>query len=175
MNILTWNVNKASLSRSELCKAVRCEHADIVLLQEATRIPDWNLAHYSFNCNSMHPRFFDGRNAWFQTMVLTKWAMNKRSFLTSELEWVNKIHAERYGWILGCEVVHDAGARFRVVSAHAPAFHVPWKFLEGVHLSSIKLQNNPKLWFTEILCPCSGTRPSPRIRTGSWEVISTAP
>ena len=62
-----------------------------------------------------------------------------------------KIHAERYGWLLGCEVVDDVGTRYRVVSVHAPAFHVPWEFLDGVDVSAVKLKNNRKLWFTEIL------------------------
>lgn len=77
--------------------------------------------------------------------------MNRKPYLVSELEWVNEIQRERSGWIFGCEVVDDAGARFRVVSVHIPAFHVPWKCLEGIDVSAIKLTNNPKLWFTEIL------------------------
>ena len=151
MKVLAWNVNRASLSRSGVWKHLEQEDADIVLLQEATKIPDSILTHYHHNIHSKFPRFFAGHNARFQTVVLSKWAMSKRSFLTSELDWVNKIHRERYGWVLGCEVVDDAGTRLRVVSVHVPAFHVPWECLAGVDISSIKLKNNRKLWFTEIL------------------------
>ena len=154
MKVLTWNVNRASVSRSGVWNRVEDEDADIVLLQEVTQIPAPILRRYGGNVHSVHPRFFDGRNARFQTVVLTKWAINKRPFLKSDLEWVNKIHAGRYGWILGCEVVDDAAVRFRVVSVHAPAFHVPWKALDRVDVSAVKLvklKNNPKLWFTEIL------------------------
>ena len=151
MKILTWNVNRASVSRSELWETLWREDADIVLLQEATKIPEWILRHYGYNSHTVFPRFFGGHNARFQTVVLTRWAMNRKPFLTSEHKWVNKIHGERYGWIIGCEIVDDSGVRFRVVSVHAPAFHVPWKFLDGVDVSSIKLKNNPKLWFSEIL------------------------
>ena len=151
MKVLTWNVNRASVSRSGVWDRLEREDADIALLQEVTRIPDQVLAQYGGNCHAVFPRFFDGRNARFQTAVLTKWAINKRPFLKSDLEWVNKIHAERYGWILGCEVVDDVGTRYRVVSVHAPAFHVPWELLDSVDVSAVKLRNNPKLWFTEIL------------------------
>ena len=122
-----------------------------MLLQEVTQIPAPILRLYGGNVHSVHPKFFDGRNARFQTTVLTKWAMNRKPYLVSELDWVNGIHEERYGWILGCEVVDDAGSRFRVISVHAPAFHVPWQHLHGVDVAAVKLKNNPKLWFTEIL------------------------
>ena len=151
MKVLTWNVNKASLSRSGVWQRLEHEDADIVLLQEVTRVPDRIRHHYNGNVHSVHPRFFGGHDARFQTAILSKWPINTAPFLESEVDWVNKIHAERYGWILGCEVVDDAGVRFRVVSVHIPAFHVPWKFLEGVDISSVQLKNNRKLWFTEIL------------------------
>ena len=151
MKVLTWNVNKASMSRSGVWKHLEQEDADIVLLQEATRVPDSILAHYHHNIHSKFPRFFAGHSAGFQTVVLSKWAMSKKPFLTSELDWVNRIHADRYGWILGCEIVDDVGTRFHVVSVHMPAFHVPWESLVGAEVSTIKLKNNRKLWFTEIL------------------------
>ena len=151
MKVLTWNVNKASMSRSGVWKHLEQEDADIVLLQEATRVPDSILAHYHHNIHSKFPRFFAEHSAGFQTVVLSKWAMSKKPFLTSELDWVNRIHADRYGWILGCEIVDDVGTRFHVVSVHMPAFHVPWESLVGAEVSTIKLKNNRKLWFTEIL------------------------
>ena len=95
--------------------------------------------------------FFNGRNAEFQTVILSKWTINKKPFLASEFEWVNKIHSERYGWIIECEIVNDAGVRFRVVSVHSPFFCVPRESLTVVDISSIKLKNNPDIWFTEIL------------------------
>ncbi len=148
MKVLTWNVNKASMSRSGVWKHLEQEDADIVLLQEATRVPDSILAHYHHNIHSKFPRFFAEHSAGFQTVVLSKWAMSKKPFLTSELDWVNRIHADRYGWILGCEIVDDVGTRFHVVSVHMPAFHVPWESLVGAEVSTIKLKNR-KLWFTD--------------------------
>ena len=151
MKVLTWNVNRASVSRSGVWERLEHEDADIVLLQEVTRIPDRILAQYNGNYHAVYPRYFGGHTARIQTAVLAKGPIDKRPFLCSEFEWVNKIYRERYGWILGCEVVDDAGARFRVVSVHMPHLHIPWSSLNGADVSTIKLKNNPKLWFTEIL------------------------
>ena len=149
MKVITWNVNKASLSRGGVWTMLEQEDADIVLLQEVTRIPDEILRRY--NCHARFPKFFGGHNARFQTAVLSRWRMNTTPFLASELEWVNKIQNTRYGWIHECEVVDRAGTRCRVVSVHSPAFAVPRKEIGDADFQAIKLKNNPKLWFTEIL------------------------
>ena len=52
---------------------------------------------------------------------------------------------------MACQVIDDAGARFHVVSVHSPAWPVPKKVVERVDLSGVKLENNPDLWFTELL------------------------
>ena len=61
MKVITWNVNKASLSRVGVWKMLEQEDADIVLLQEVTRIPDEILRRY--NCHARFPKFFGGHNA----------------------------------------------------------------------------------------------------------------
>lgn len=149
MKVLTWNVNRAGKARRELWEMVQHEDADIVLLQEVTGIPEWILNGYQ--CHLVSPRFFRGHNAQFSTAVLSKGLIDATPYLESELEWVNRIHQERYGWIVGCEVTLGSGERFRVVSVHLPAFHIPPDQLADVDVSCLKLTNNPKLWFTEIL------------------------
>ncbi len=149
MKTLTWNVNKAGQSRSELWRTLQREDPDIAMLQEVTMVPEEILRTY--NCYSRFPMFFGGHNARFQTAILSKWEIDTKPFLTSELAWVNRIHSERYGWILECEITDDEGRRHRVVSIHSPAFPVPCETLEGEDVSSIKLKNNPHLWFTEII------------------------
>ena len=152
MKVLTWNVNKASYSRTGVWERLEHEDADIVLLQEVTKIPDSILRLYGGNVHSLRPRFFDGHNARFQTAILTKWAMNRRPYLLSGLPWVNRIHRERYGWILECEVVDDDGIRTRVLSVHSPAFAVPQEHLRGEDVSAISLKTNPRwVWFADIL------------------------
>ena len=70
MKVLTWNVNQASGSRTSVWERLAHENADIVLLQEVTRIPDSILRLYGGNVHSVHPKFFDGHNARFQTAIL---------------------------------------------------------------------------------------------------------
>ena len=132
MKVLMWNVKRASISRPGVWEQLEQEDADIVLLQEVTRIPDRMLRHYHGNVHSIHPKYFSGRNARFRTAILTKWAMNKKPFLFSELEWVDRIQKEQSGWVLGCEVVDDTGTRYRVVSTHSPAFFIPDDHQEGM-------------------------------------------
>ena len=149
MKVLTWNVKQASESRPELWGMVQRENAEIVLLQEVTRIPRCFLGNYQ--CHLVRPRFFGGHNARFSTAVLSKGSVDSTPHLESGLDWVDKIHRERYGWIVGCEVTLESGERFRVASVHAPAFPVPPDQYADVDVSSIKLKENPDLWFTEIL------------------------
>lgn len=151
MKVITWNVNRASLSRYGVWSRLEQEDADIVLLQEVTRIPDSIRQQYGGNVHAVRPRYFGGHDAPSQTVILSKWSLSAEPFLFSNLDWVNKIHSERYGWILGCEIIDDVGARFYVVAVHIPAFHVPRQHYEGKDVAAIKLKNNPKLWFTESL------------------------
>ena len=149
MKVLTWNVNKAGESRPELWQMVQREDADIVLLQEVGRIPGWIWNQYQ--CHVISPRFFEGHNAPFSSAVLSKGLVDATPYLESELDWVNKIHSERHGWIVGCEITLACGGRFRVVAVHLPAFPIPREQWTDVDASTVKLTNNPQLWFTEIL------------------------
>ena len=149
MKVLTWNVNRAGQSRVETWKMLKREEADIVLLQEVKEIPTWVWDCYQ--CYSMRPRYFDGRHAPFSTAVLSRGAIDATPYLRSDLEWINKICTERYGWIVGCETALNSGERFRVISVHLPAFPVPRNLWADADISGIKLTNNPKVWFTEIL------------------------
>ena len=149
MKVLTWNVNKAGESRRELWEMVQRENAEIVLLQEVTRVPAFLLR--SYQCHLLRPRYFEGHNARFSTAVLSKGLIDATPYLESGLDWVDRIYGERYGWIVGCEVALESGERFRVVSVHSPAFPIPLDQYADVDASGIKLPTNPDLWFTEIL------------------------
>ena len=158
MKTLTWNVNKAAYSREQLWCTLLDEDADIVVLQEVTSIPSYILDRY--NCYAKFPKFFEGHNAPSQTAVLSKWKIDRQRFLTSDLEWVNRIHNDQYGWIIECEVTDDVGIGYRVVAVHLPAFPIPEDVLEGVDVSVLKLTiQKKKIWFSEIL----------------WSLLQTAP
>ena len=149
MKVLTWNVNKAGVARRELWEMVQREDADIVLLQEVSGVPEWILN--SYQCHLISPRYFEGHNAPFSSAVLSKGLIDATPYLESESEWINRIHQDRYGWIVGCKVTLGTGERFRVASVHSPAFHIPRGQWTDVDVSDIKLTNNPEIWFTEIL------------------------
>jgi len=149
LKVLTWNVNRAAESRPALWDAVRREEADIVLLQEVRGVPADLQSSYNFRVAA--PRYFDGSDAPFATAILSKWEMDTRPFLKSQLGWVNRIQSQHHGWILESEVTTGLGITLRVVSVHSPAFPIPTKKLKDADVASIKLANNPRLWITEIL------------------------
>ena len=149
LKVLTWNVNRGGESRTELWRMLMCEDADIVVLQEVAQIPQCIVDHYE--CHLISPKYFDGRNAPFSTAVLSRGAIDATPYLRSDLEWVNKFYTERYGWIVGCKTTLGNGEQFRIISVHLPAFPIPRNLWADVDVSGIKLPNNPKVWFTEIL------------------------
>ena len=149
MKVLTWNVNQARESKAELWKVIQGEDADIVLLQEVIGIPKWIWKQYQ--CFSISPRYYEGGNAAYSTAVLSKRPIDATPYLSSELEWVNKIYTAHPGWIIGCETTLSTGEQFRVISVHLLAKSVPRELWEDVDVSGIKLTNNSKIWLTEIL------------------------
>lgn len=149
MKLLTWNVNNAGRSRRGLWTMLQREDPDIALLQEVARIPQWIQDVYQ--CHVISPRYFRGHHAPYSTAVLSKGAIDTTPYLQSELGWVNNIHTERYGWIVGCKTTLDSGERFRVVSVHLPHSPIPPNQWAHVDSTGVKLKSNPKLWFTEIL------------------------
>lgn len=149
MKVITWNVNRATESRTGLWEMVKHEDADIVLLQEVNRIPDSILSQY--RCHQIWPCYFNGSNAPFSSAVLSKGSIDAAPNLKSDLEWIDKIYKEQYGWIVGCEVTFCSGERFQVVTVHSPAFYIPRNLWIDRDVSGVKLTNNRDLWFTEIL------------------------
>ena len=149
MKTLTWNVNRASISRNETWETLVRLDADIVTLQEVKRIPDWVSRHYT--CYSKPPKFFEGMDAPYQTAILSKWPMDTRPYLTSELEWASGIQSRHHGWILESQVVNDVGTRFHVVSVHLLAVPASRELLADVDISSIGPEDERKLWLSDIL------------------------
>ena len=149
MKVLIWNVNRTGASRHAVWAIIQREAPDIALLQEVTGLPRWVKERYQSHL--VAPRYFSGHRANFKSAILSKWPMDTTPFLASSLYWVNAIHWERCGWLLGSEVMRGDGGRLRLISVHSPVFSIPNEALEDVDVSPINLTNNPKLWFTEIL------------------------
>lgn len=159
-------MNRAGASREAVWELIEHEGADIVLLQEVTGIPNGLLNTYQ--CHLITPRYFEGHHAPFSTAILSKGMIDAAPFLKSNLEWVNRIHAECHGWIVGCETELVSGGRFRVLSVHSPAGPIPSDRWPPPDAAGIKLTNNPDLWFTEILW--SLMRDTKEIDDGNWIV-----
>ena len=149
MKLLSWNVNRAGPPRHALWETFLREAPDIALLQELGGLP--SSVRDRYQSHIVTPRYFEAGEARFRTAILSRFPLDTSPFLSSELEWVNDIHRQQPGWIVEGRVTPAAGEEIHVVSVHSPAFHVPWESLKGRDVSTIKLRNNPKLWFTEIL------------------------
>ena len=149
MKVLTWNVGRAGPARTELWELIADEGPDIILLQEVTGVPTNILDAYA--CHLIKPRYFGGSTAPYCTGVLARGTINATPFLVSELDWVNKIHAESSGWFVECEITIGSGELYRVVSVHSPAGPIPKNRWASQDVSGLKLTKNPDLWFTEIL------------------------
>lgn len=149
MKVLTWNVNRATESRTGLWEMVQREDADIVLLQEVNRIPDSILSQYQ--CHQIRPRYFNGDSTFYSSAVLSKGTINTNPYLKSDLEWINKIHEEHYGWIIDCVITLSSTERFMVVAVYIPPYPIPRDRWAETDVSGVKLTQNPDIWFTEIL------------------------
>ena len=146
--MLTWNVNGTN-AQNLAWEFLKREAPDIALLQEVGSLPVWT--QDSYQIHQVSPRFFGGHHAKFSTVILSVWPMKFSPLLNSSLDWVNRIHRTREGWIVECETIPDSADPLRLVSVHSPAFAIPKEFLKDIDVSPIQLQNNPDLWFTEIL------------------------
>lgn len=149
MRVLTWNVNRATESRTGLWEMVQRENADIVFLQEVNRIPDSILNQY--RCHLIRPRYFNGNNTPYSSAVLSKGTINTNPYLKSDLEWINKIHETHYGWIIDCEISLSSTERFMIVAVYIPPYPIPRNWWAEIDVSCVKLTQNPDIWFTEIL------------------------
>ncbi len=149
MKVLSWNVNGAGRSNSRLWDAFCREDPDIALLQELGGLP--SCVENRYCCHLVRPRYFHGGFARFHTAILSKWPLETSSFLSSRLDWVNAIQGKQRGWLVEGQIAGDTGDQFHVVSVHSPAWPIPRESLKGVDATEIKLENNPDVWFTEIL------------------------
>lgn len=118
----------------------------------------------SYHVEYQKATFFKDEKAQYGTAVLARkpdWTVGPEVSWESEYRWVNQIQEEFPGWLVGRKIGSKWGDSYSVVAVHAPAFPVECKaavapklglILDGVDIGPVKLQNNPKLWFTEILC-----------------------
>ena len=148
IRVVTWNVRRAKRT-SDVWKILLQINPDVATLQEVGEIPEEIVGKYRIL--SKTPRKEDGGDQRFTTVILTKGEMNSSLRLRSDAEWVNKEAAYYDGNIVYCTTTMDDNQVFHVVSVYSPAWHIPKERLAGTDISSIKLDNNPNLYLTEIV------------------------
>lgn len=165
MRVVTWNVDRATYCRNTQLSAAKWKaflrmSADIAMLQEVYNIPQCVRDRY--HVEYVKTRYFTGGCARFGSAVLARkpdWKIGAEATWRSGHDWVNRIQQTFPGWLVGRQVESASGDRCTAVSVHAPAFpverwegaHALCEILDGVDVAPVKLQNNPTLYFTEIL------------------------
>ena len=122
--------------------------ADLALLQEVRSIPDDVSQGFTALLHNASTK--TGTKQRFKTAVLVRGQASERLVLESESSWVNEELDRLAGNFVGCDVtIKDA--TLRVLSVHSPAWPIDRQRLAGIDVSSIKLENNPDVWGTELL------------------------
>ena len=165
MRVISWNLRRAP-SDSEVWKILEELDGDILLLQEVGGIPNTILSTY--DSLLAKPRTKNGHEQKFQTAVLSKTPLLSNLNLQSNTDWVNKEFLFFSGNILGCTTMLTSGQSVNLISVYSPAWHVPDSRLDGVDYASVKLENNPKIYCTEILWAL--LKDSLSKNSGSWIV-----
>jgi exonuclease III len=147
MRICSWNVRRAS-RKSSVWNYLSEMDPDIALLQEVGSIPESLAARY--RAVSRHPITKNGTPQRFKTAILARGDLTEAIQLNSNWGWVNS-ELERYSGNILAHGVVVGGKEYSVVSAYSPAWPIDPQRLKGIDVTPVKLQNNPKVWTTEIL------------------------
>jgi len=148
MKAMTWNMRRAKDS-SEAWKILLKISPDVATLQEVGGIPEEVTAQYQVY--SKTPRNQSGGSQQFTTVVLTKGDLNTSVQLRADTDWINNEASFYEGNIVYCTTTTNQNEVLNLVSVYSPAWHIPDDRLTSIDISGIKLDNNPKLYLTEIL------------------------
>ena len=150
MRIVSWNVRRAT-ARSGVWPILLHLDPDIALLQEVSNIPE--NVQSTYDCEMKKATGKNGKPQNFGTAIVVKGKIQNPLHLESEFDWVNCEREYFSGNIVGCEVsLGDHGANtFNVISVYSPAWPVDDDRIAGIDVTPVKLEQNPKVWVTEIL------------------------
>jgi|TARA_B100000959_G_scaffold90498_1_gene96248 endonuclease/exonuclease/phosphatase family metal-dependent hydrolase len=148
MKTLTWNVRRAT-EKSDCWKVIEGENPDFVFLQEVVRIP--NYIKECYDIISKSPKNKNGKPQKFKTAVLSKFQISEANKLISKKDWINREYEHFDGNILYCSTRLNSSGPLNLISVYSPAWFIPDERLEGIDVSAVKLENNPKIYCTEIL------------------------
>lgn len=148
MRITTWNMRRAK-AESTAWEQIRQLSPDIALLQEVSSIPD-DIAS-GLHLTSAKVARKNGQKQTFSNVILSRFPLEPGMPLRSELPWVNSACEFFYGNIQTSRVKLSEGERLDLINVYSPAWPVPMQVIGESDVTTIRLQNNPQLWCTEIL------------------------
>ena len=140
--------------------------ADLLLLQEVGEIP--NDFRHAFQLVEVIPSKRAGGQQKFKTAILVKGQITGKLDLISHMDWVNNERDWFKGNIVACKVTIAGASPINVVSVYSPAWPIDPIRLQGIDVSSVKLERNPDVWCTEILW--SLLVESIKNQSGAWVV-----
>lgn len=122
---------------------------DIALLQEVSSIP--NDIASGFHIISAKVARKNGQKQTFSNVTLSRFTLESGMPLRSELPWVNNACEFFDANIQTSRVKLSGGGCLNLINVYSPAWPVPIQVVGDADVTSIRLQNNPQLWCTEIL------------------------
>ena len=149
MKIVSWNLNKATTERTKSWEYLRQLNPDIALLQEVNSIPDFITDIFDHSYQKAINK--DRNTQKFGTAILVKGKITNPFLLVSQSKWVNKQLEYYQGIFVARQVILNNGFRANVVSVHSPAWFFDSEDIDETEFNQIKLQNNKKIWGTELL------------------------
>ena len=165
MRIVTWNVRRAT-SQSPIWSMLLEIAPDIALLQEVGEFPEEVTSQFDTRFEPATRK--DGKPQKFGTAVLVQGRIVRDLRLISEYDWVNDELSFFAGNLISCIVLPDNQTPKNVISVYSPAWPVDKDRLANIDVSSVKLENNPDVWCTEILW--SGLRGTMPLSDDQWIV-----
>jgi len=150
MRVITWNIRKATIT-SPAWKILTDLNPDIALLQEilVSNIP--NNIKQSFDIKFHTAIGKTGKPQNFATAILVKGRIVNELPLSSEYDWVNQELKYFAGNLVSCVAQPTNCPTINIISVYSPAWPIDTSKYPGIDITTVRLQQNPKLWVTEIL------------------------
>ena len=165
MRVVTWNLRRAT-ARSPVWTMLLEIAPDIALLQEVGEFPQEITSRFDVRLEKAIGK--TGHVQRFGTAVLVRGKITEELRLVSEHDWVNHELDLFSGNLVGCKVILEDHSHKTVISVYSPAWPVDKDRLSNIDVSSVKLNNNPDVWVTEILW--SGLKGTMPLSDDQWIV-----
>jgi exonuclease III len=148
LRVVTWNCRRASAEHS-LWDYFEELAPDMAVRQEVAGVPARVRETYELRLAT--PVTQGGNQQKFQSALLVRGRIGEAVELTTELDWVNR-ELERFAaGLMAFRVKVMDGRALTVIGVYSPAWPVDRARLEGIDVGSVKLEQNPEVWVTDLL------------------------